>query len=543
MPPRDLPAVRDRPKTATVAAGLLLLGFLLLAGCLRCDRLALPLLSSDEAFSWRLTTYSVAELLGHMPGDAHPPLYYLLLKGWIVLFGDSPFALRGLSVVFALASIVVLYGLCREAAARLPSAPDSSLTRPSGALFAALLLALHLAPVDEPSRNARMYSQGIFLAGLTAWLLLRALRCQGGGLGWWLGYGLAVTAFCYTHYYAFFTVAAQALFVAGDLIVRARKNSAASVRTSLAGFLLAGGLAFLLYVPWLPVWWKQTHDVWQGFWISPVTGAHVQEVFFRWSSGLPSYQPADSRGWVFFLLACIVWIVAKADRSGLFLLLQAGLPWGLSLVLSAWSGRSIFHERYLFFAQFFLFAFWGLVWDRLPGWLPRLGLACFLCALNVSGLMMAREQWPTRRPALAEAAAFLRDHYQDGDVVWTGDPKALNRLRYYAAQAGMSTITARCLISPFQPPGHAVNHLGSLEARDVLWTGLPSEPYAARRLWTLTEANAGMPLPGEPWREVSRSPFGGGSEGGCQLILYEHSELAAREQGSGGVTGLLRRLP
>jgi hypothetical protein len=86
-------------------SGLLLL-ILLLACCLRRDRLELPPLSSDEAFSWRLTTYSVAELLRHMPGDAHPPLYYLLLKGWIALFGDSPFALRGLSVVFALASIV-----------------------------------------------------------------------------------------------------------------------------------------------------------------------------------------------------------------------------------------------------------------------------------------------------------------------------------------------------------------------------------------------------------------------------------------------------
>lgn len=509
-------------KIATVEAGLLFL-FLVLAGCLRCDRLALPLLSTDEAFSWRLTTYSVASLFRHMPGDAHPPLYYLLLKSWIGLFGDSPFALRSLSVVFALASIVVMYAVCREAAARFSSATRSSLTGTSGALFAALLFTIHLATIDEPSRNARMYSQGVFLAGLTAWLLLRSLRCPRGCLGWWLGYGLAVTAFCYTHYYAFFTLAAQTLFVAGDLAVRALKYSAGSIRAPLTGFLLAGGFAFLLYVPWLPVWRSQTHDVWQNFWILPLTVERVRDVFFHWSSGLPYYDPMDFRWWIFFLFACIAWIMGKADRGGLFILLQASLPWGLSLALSAWSGRPIFYERYLFFAQFFLFAFWGIVWDRLPGMLPRLGLACCLCTLSVSGLMMARKQWPTRPPTLAEAAAFLCNHYQDGDVVLTGDPKALNRLYYYAAQAGMPMIAAHCLISPFQPAGHSYIHLGSLRAEDILWTGLSSEPHNARRIWTLTGADAAMPLPGERWREVSQWSFGKRSEDDYRLILYERS--------------------
>jgi mannosyltransferase len=516
-----LPADTKRHKPAAVAASLLLM-FFLFACFLRCDRLAFPPLSNDESFSWRLTTYSTVELLRHMPGDAHPPLYYLLLKGWTGLFGDSPFSLRGLSVLYALASIVVLYALCREAGASSPSAPYFSLTSISGALFAALLLAIHLAPADEPGRIARMYSQGVFLAGLTAWLLLRALRCSHGCLGWWLGYGLAVAAFCYTHYYAFFTVGAQTLFVAGDLTVRAWKNSAASVRASLNGFLLAGTIAFLLYVPWIPVWWKQTHDVWQGFWIAPVTVEHAKDVFFRWSSGLPYYHSTDFRWWAFFLLTCIVWIMGRGDRGGLFVLMQASVPWALSLILSSWSGRPIFHERYLFFAQFFLFAFWGIVWDRLPGLVPRLGLGCFLCALSLSSLETVREQWPSRPPALAEAAEFLRDHYQNGDVVLTNSPSALNRLRYYAAQAGMPAIQSRCILSPFQSAGHIV-HLGSLQAEDILWRGLTSEPYAARRIWILAEASAGMPSPGDQWREVSRWSFGGGREGQCHLILYEHS--------------------
>lgn len=521
MPLPDIPKAIRRHQMATVAAGLLLL-IQLLALFLRSDRLALLPLRADEAFSWRLTTYSVPELLRRMPGDAHPPLYYLLLKGWATLFGDSSFALRSLSVVFALASIVVLYALCRESAARFPSAAHSPFTSVSAALFGAMLLAIHLAPEDEPSRSARMYSQGIFLAGLTSWLLLRALRCPRRYLGWWLGYGLAVAGFCYTHYYGFFTVAAQTLFVAGDLAVRALKNSAASVRAPLLGFLLAGGFEFLLYVPWLPVWWKQTHDVWQNFWIQPVTVEHATDVFFRWSSGFPYFQPMEFGLWTLFLLACIVWMVARADRGGLFFLLQASVPWVLGLAISAWSGRPIFLERYLFFAQLFLFAFWGIVWDRLPGLVPRLGLACFLCTLSLFNLESVREQWPTRPPALATAAAFLRDHYQDGDVVLTGSPFELNRLRYYAAQAGIPTIQVRCILSPFQPAGH-VCHLCSLQAEEILWTGFSSESNCPRRVWTLAETNAAMPLVGEHWREVSRWSFGSGSEDHYRLIVYECS--------------------
>lgn len=503
-----------------LTAGCLFL-FLVVACCLRCDRLSLPPLSSDESFSWRLTTYSVRDLLSHMPGDAHPPLYYLVLKGWTILFGDSPFALRGLSVLFALASILILYALCREAAARFASSESSSFTSRSGALFAALLLTIHLARVDEPSRNARMYSQGIFLAGLTAWLLLQALRCPRGCLGWWLGYGLAVAAFCYTHYYAFFTIAAQTLFVAGDLAVRAWKNSASVVRASLSGFLFAGTLAFLLYVPWFPVWWKQTHDVWQSFWITPVTLEPTKGVFFSWSTGLTSGDANDIRLWSLFVLAWIVWMVARADRGGLFFLIQASVPWVLSVSLSIWGGRPIFHERYLVFAQFFLFAFWGIVWDRLPGFLPRLTLGGLLCGLSLSGTATVREQWPSRPPALAEAVAFLRDHCQPGDVVLTESPSAVNRLRYYAAQAGCLNIRTRCMVSPFQPPGHVV-HIASLQAEDVIWNPRASEAQARRRVWAVTEGSTGMPLSGDHWREISRWSFGG-SEGHYHLILYERT--------------------
>ncbi|CAI1044342.1 insertion element IS2 transposase InsD [Serratia entomophila] len=37
--------------------------------------------------------YDLAALLYHASFDVHPPLYYLLLHGWMVLFGDSILAM------------------------------------------------------------------------------------------------------------------------------------------------------------------------------------------------------------------------------------------------------------------------------------------------------------------------------------------------------------------------------------------------------------------------------------------------------------------
>ena len=51
----------------------------------------------DEASSVLTSRYDVGALLYHASFDVHPPLYYLLLHGWMVLFGDGIMAARSLS--------------------------------------------------------------------------------------------------------------------------------------------------------------------------------------------------------------------------------------------------------------------------------------------------------------------------------------------------------------------------------------------------------------------------------------------------------------
>lgn len=59
----------------------------------------------DELFSVNLSGKDLASLYKLLLSDTHPPLYPLLLKGWMLFFGDSEFSARSLSWLFAVASI------------------------------------------------------------------------------------------------------------------------------------------------------------------------------------------------------------------------------------------------------------------------------------------------------------------------------------------------------------------------------------------------------------------------------------------------------
>src|SRR5260221_14271890 len=73
----------------------------------------------DEATSALTTKMSFADFFGKfMPGDFHPPLYYILLRAWAAVFGSSEIALRSLSILFGVATIYVVYLIGKEFASK-----------------------------------------------------------------------------------------------------------------------------------------------------------------------------------------------------------------------------------------------------------------------------------------------------------------------------------------------------------------------------------------------------------------------------------------
>jgi len=480
-------------------------------------------LTNDEGSSWRLIQYPNKDLLFRTGVNVHPPLYFLLLKAWAALLGASIASLRGLSLCCGVLCVPLLYAVGSEACYHRLVDPKGSVSGVrAGALFSALLLTIHVSQII-PAVQARMYALGVLLAGLTAWLLLRALRARRRWRVWWGSYGVATAAFCYTHYYALFSVAAQGVFVGMDLLVHARTRDSRETKATVAGYLLALAIAAVLYGPWVPVLLAQVAEVREGYWIPSVTALGFEALALRWTTGWEA--PAGLERSLFLVLGglALVWVAVRGDWAARFFLTQAAVPWGLALGFSLVSGRPILYGRYMAFSHFFFLGLCGACLTRLPRLLERWLLGIVMAGLCLYGLGRFWERLPGQPAPLAAVAGVLKDQHAAGDLVLVGERWEVNLLRYYALEAGIEALDVRCEVPRFPRKGH-LSHIATLEAREVIWReeGWRGEPPPRTWLVNTAGGNASPPVP--KLKEAATWTLEG--EGGvpCTLTLYVRTE-------------------
>jgi uncharacterized membrane protein len=75
----------------------------------------------DEGYTAWLVSHSPGEILRLVRADTAPPLYYLLLRYWIDLFGTSAAALRSLSAVLSVLALIVAVDVARQLLPRPPA--------------------------------------------------------------------------------------------------------------------------------------------------------------------------------------------------------------------------------------------------------------------------------------------------------------------------------------------------------------------------------------------------------------------------------------
>lgn len=129
----------------------------------------------------------------------HPPLYFLMARGWMHLFGNSMLASRLLPVLLSLLGLPLMYGLAIELF-------ESRLVAWLSTVF------LALSPFDILfAQTARQYSFLTTAVIASSWLLLRAMRLK----TWqdWGWYTLSVAIGLYVHPFFTLTVAAQGAYV------------------------------------------------------------------------------------------------------------------------------------------------------------------------------------------------------------------------------------------------------------------------------------------------------------------------------------------
>ena len=158
----------------------------------------------------------------------HPPLYYLMVRGWMEGFGSSIAAIRSLSVFLAILALPALYWLWLEVF------QDHRLAQWAIALFA--LSPIHVLYAQE----ARQYSLWTLTTILASAALVRSLRHN--TLSSWALYGLTTAAGIYTSLFSVFTLFAQGIAV----IVHERW----CLTWKMGRFAIAACLACLSFTPW-----------------------------------------------------------------------------------------------------------------------------------------------------------------------------------------------------------------------------------------------------------------------------------------------------
>jgi uncharacterized membrane protein len=161
----------------------------------------------------------------------HPPLYYILVRLWAQIFGDSPSTLRRLSALFSLLVIPAFYWLCLELF-------DSSRVGYVGISLVAVS-PLHILFAQE----ARQYSLWTVICILSSAALLRAIRRE---TFWsWLVYSIILCLGFYTHLLTGLVAIAHGTYVAIQQSFRLSKT--------VLSYLCATLVASILFLPWLLV--------------------------------------------------------------------------------------------------------------------------------------------------------------------------------------------------------------------------------------------------------------------------------------------------
>jgi len=209
---------------------LSLLLLILLAFTLYVYRLDGQSLWADEGWSLEYARKEPASLLQGVWSEATmPPLYYLLLWGWIRWAGETEFALRFLSLLFAVLLVPLLYRLGR----RLRG--DDLLGLSAAFLVALSPLYVHYA------QETRMYSAMTFFSATSVCVFLAALDRATPSRKLWALYAITVALSLYTFYLTLLVIIAQAIFLA-LFFWRYRSHGVPWIAAQL--------IALALFLPW-----------------------------------------------------------------------------------------------------------------------------------------------------------------------------------------------------------------------------------------------------------------------------------------------------
>jgi len=363
----------------------------ILGFCLRLFDIARSSIWHDEGYTMWLLRYNVGEILTRTARDVHPPAYYLIAKPWVMLFGNSAFSIRFLSLLFSIGIIFLAYKIVEM------------IWNKRAAYWTAMFIAFSPFLVKF-GQEARMYGVVAFFTTLATYYFVKFVREKKSV--YLVGYALAMIIAMYTQYYSFFVIISLWLIFAVYTPEFWKFHWIKGFRESIGIFSwkwwLANIALLVMYLPWFPVAYKQVTRVGGSYWIKPewitvrtipanvsqfITYTHM-DILYNWQGLLGA-----SIYWLLVLgligAGAFLFLDKEKRRVASSLYIFGYLPMILVFTLSKLR-TPIYQDRYFPFSAIAIFAIWGCAVSLIKSREARIATGIGLLGIMLFGLLVMR---------------------------------------------------------------------------------------------------------------------------------------------------------
>ncbi len=208
----------------------------------------------DEAWTSLISQLPYRQMLKTTAADFHPPGYYTIVEAVYKFLPPTEIITRSISIVFYLLTLFMVYKLA-----------SYILGRKFGALTAAVVATNPI--FFTYAFEARNYTMFAFCATASIFFLIELSKKF--TISRFLAFIFFTTLGVYTHYYMFFTLGAQGLY----LLLFDRKI----FLKAMGAYIVVG----ILYLPWIPFLYGQLTSVGQSYWIGAIDARTHYEALLR----------------------------------------------------------------------------------------------------------------------------------------------------------------------------------------------------------------------------------------------------------------------
>jgi uncharacterized membrane protein len=358
----------------------------------------------DEAFSYLMAHLPLHTLLWSTAQDANPPLYYLLLKLWMGIFGGSEVALRSLSLIFFWATLYVVFLILNDV---------YKLSTKKSLIYLLIFIANPL--LHYYAFEARMYTMMAFFATFLFYMLMKKS---------YKVYSYVALLALFTHYFLFIVIA----FQVGYVYFTAHKTEWGNYIQTLAKKLV-------WYIPWIVFLIFAHPPVGQSFWVTPPT---LKDLFLLPAVVLTGYEQGT---WMIVPFLSIISLVVSGvlivssyllwrhkRKSQFYLIL--GWAIGIPLVVFVISFiKPVFLPRYIIFSAVGISLLLVLSLEAIRNVYLRMGLFILIIGLLIAYSSIQINM--RNKASLKQLYTTIRNEMGKNDVLYVTHEYDFHPAEYY----------------------------------------------------------------------------------------------------------------